>query len=357
MRQVVSDINQYISQKSENVIYLLLWVMVLMGTLFSVRSNGDGANWTRILLEGIRLSPFLIVFFVNNTILSPYLLLKKKLLYYLLAVTILIIVVVTLSPYIRYFINWVYENLDAERVQRRFFRSRSSFSGEKAIMAILVVGVNNTIKLLIQRQEEETRHEEQSKLLLQTELSFLRNQISPHFFMNTLNNIHALIAIDPDKAGKSVIQLSALMRHMLSEANSERASIKDEFEFLNSYINLMRLRFSKRVCIDVAFDVEDNERLIPSFLFVSIVENAFKYGVDYSKPSLIKISASIVADRLVFNCQNSKSDQSVVEQTTGLGLDNLRKQLDLLYKADYTLAILDENDQFCVELEIPLNHD
>lgn len=354
MRQIVANINDYISHKSENVIYLLVWLMVFLGPMFSLQNSGEEFSWARVLVEWVRLSPFLLVFLVNNALLSPYFLLKKKLLYYLLAVTVLIIVVVMLSSNIRHIVNWIYESLDVERVQRRFFKSKGELLGEKAVMSILVVGINNTIKLLIQRQVEETEHEEQKKLLAQTELSFLRNQISPHFFMNTLNNIHALIELDPDKAGKSVIQLSGLMRHMLSEANREKAPIKAEFDFLNSYINLMKLRCSKRVKIDVDFNVEDNDRLIPSFLFVSLVENAFKYGVDYSSPSFISISANIVDDSLIFRSSNSISAQNNTKENTGLGLDNLRKQLDLLYKRSYDLKISEKESQFSVYLKIPL---
>ncbi len=357
MRHIIARINQYISRKPENIIYLLIWIMVFIGPLFTAKSNNEELNWMRILIEWIRLSPFLIIFFVNNAVLSPYLLLKKKLLYYLLAVTVLVIVVVTLSPHMRLFINWIMDNYDGMRFQRRPLKTRSDLLGERAIISILVVGMNNTIKLLIQRQKEDKQHEEQKKLLLQTELSFLRNQISPHFFMNTLNNIHALIEIDPDKAGKSVIQLSELMRHMLSEANRKKATIKSEFDFLTSYINLMKLRCSKRVKIDVDFKVADNERLIPSFLFVSLVENAFKYGVDYSNPSFISISADIVDNSLRFRSSNSINSQSRIGQTTGLGLDNLRKQLDLLYKGDYTLEISEKEDQFSVYLKIPLDDD
>jgi sensor histidine kinase YesM len=119
----------------------------------------------------------------------------------------------------------------------------------------------------------------------------------------------------------------------------------------------MELRCSKRVQINIAFNIEDNERLIPSFLFVSIVENAFKYGIDYSKPSFISISANIENDRLIFKSCNSNNCQTDAEHKTGVGLNNLRKQLDLLYKTNYSLSISNEKDQFSVQLNIPLNYD
>jgi sensor histidine kinase YesM len=355
MYHIATDIKQTISSKTENIIYLLIWILVFTGPLLTMQSNYGEVNWTRLYVGWIRLTPFIVIFIVNTAILAPYLLLKKRLLLYLAAVTVLATVVVLLSTNLQVPVNWVVEHSNESMFPRRLLKVRSSLLGERALMSILVIGINNSIKLLIQQQKGDKQHEEQKKLLLQTELSFLRNQISPHFFMNTLNNIHALIAIDPDKAGNAVIQLSELMRHMLREANKKMETIKAEFDFLDSYINLMKLRCSKRVRIDVSFNLDDSERLIPSFLFVSLVENAFKYGVDYSKPSFISISAEIVDQNLIFKTSNSKNSKDGLRRTTGLGLDNLRKQLDLLYKKDYSLAISDEENQFSVYLKIPLN--
>ncbi|WP_372772228.1 sensor histidine kinase [Mangrovibacterium sp.] len=355
MRKWLTKIDQI--NRTESIIYLLMWLLMFTGSLFSILSNLGELRWSRIYIEWIRLTPFIIIFLINTTILAPYLLLKKRLVYYLISVSVLVTVIVLLSTQMHLLISWLFDHPNGSVLPRRPIKAKSDLLGERLIMAILIIGLNNTIKLLIQRQKEDKQHEEQKKLLLQTELSFLRNQIGPHFFMNTLNNIHALIAIDPDKAGRSVIRLSELMRHMLNEGTKEKASIKAEFGFLNSYINLMRLRCSKRVRIDVAFQVEDSDRMIPSFLFVSIVENAFKYGVDYSKPSFIEISATIVDDYLIFKSRNSKNIQIETAQKTGIGLENLQKQLHLLYETAYDLSISDEPDQFNIQLKIPIGHD
>jgi LytS/YehU family sensor histidine kinase len=274
-----------------------------------------------------------------------------------MSVSVIVILVVVLSPHLRILINWLLEQTNGALYRRKTIKTLSDVLGERAIMSILVIGINNTIKLLIQRQKEDKHYEEQKKLLLQTELSFLRNQISPHFFMNTLNNIHALITIDPEKASKSVIQLSELMRRLLNDAKTESAPIKEEFNFLTSYINLMKLRCSQRVKINIDFHIENSEQLIPSFLLVSLVENAFKYGIDYSKPSFINISASIKDEMLYFITNNSKNSSIETTQKTGVGLNNLRKQLDLLFQNNYSLDIIDEEDQFSVNLKIPLNND
>lgn len=357
MRQLRVNINQSLSNKTESIIYLLIWILVFAGPLIDMEGSYSEINWTRIYVNWIRLIPYLLIFLINTTILAPYFLLKNRLLFYLLLVSWLVLLVVILSPNLRELSRWIIENSNGSMSARRFTRVRSSLFGQKTFIAILVIGMNNTIKLLIQRQKENKRHAEQKKLLLQTELSFLRNQISPHFFMNTLNNIHALIAIDPDKAGESVIQLSELMRHMLSEGEKKKAPIKVEFDFLNAYISLMKLRCSQRIKIDVDLNIQNNNRLIPSLLFVSLVENAFKYGVDYAKPSFISIKANVEDDVLIFRTCNSNNSENQTIQKTGVGLVNLRQQLDLLYKTDYSLTISDEKDQFSVQLKIPLDYD
>jgi sensor histidine kinase YesM len=357
MKQFVSTKNNIIFRQAENIIYLLIWMVVVAGPVVTMQNNFGEIAWTRVYMAWIRLTPFLLVFFVNNSILVPRLLFKKRLLYYVFAISLFVLVVTYLSMYQKELINLLTQYLEGNTRHWRPLKTRETIISERLVMSALVVGMNNTIKLLIQRQKEDRQREEQNKLLLQTELSFLRNQISPHFFMNTLNNIHALIAINPEKAGKSVIQLSELMRYLLNEAKTEKASLKDEFEFLNSYINLMKLRCSKRVKINVDFTIEQNERSIPSFLFISLVENAFKYGIDYSKPSFISISAFIEGDILCFRTSNSNNSQSGVSKKTGVGLDNLKKQLDLLYKTNYLLDIKDGADEFNVNLQIPLDDD
>lgn len=357
MQDFSARINARITRKAESIIYLLIWLVVITVPVFTMQSIDGGTDWTRIFVSWVRLTPVILIFFINNYVLSPNLLMKKKLLFYLIALALLIIIITQLSPNLRVVVEWITQYAQSPLQGPRHIKPKSELLTERFVMSILVVGMNNTIKLLIRRHEEEKQLEVQNKLLLQTELSFLRNQIGPHFFMNTLNNIHALIALDPDKAGKSVIQLSELMRHLLRESKTERATIQDEFSFLNSYINLMKLRCSKRVNIEVSLNMAQGERYIPSFLFVSLVENAFKYGVDYSEPSFILIHAGVLENSLWFRCSNSKNRQVPDEQKTGIGLANLRKQLDLLYKNRYSLEILDESHQFSVNLKIPLDHD
>ncbi|MGQ1785816.1 sensor histidine kinase [Saccharicrinis sp. GN24d3] len=348
-----------LKNKRENIAYLIIWSIVIALPVYTLQ-GGREFSQVRVYMEWIRLIPFLLIFVINNSILVPQLLHKKRTLYYLILVTLLVTCVTLASPLLKFLQNVVFDSF--EQVQRTAPRRALARSSEykmatNILISFLVIGFNNAIKLLIQREEEEKLREQKDKIHLQTELSFLRNQISPHFFMNTLNNIHALISFDTGQAQKSVIQLSTLMRHLLNDSQTGTSTIKEEFEFIKSYINLMRIRFYDNVKITLHLDVEQNNRTIPSLLFTSLVENAFKYGIDDTKESFVTVTANIKNDELFFEISNSKAEVQHEEETTGLGLINLEKQLALLYGDHYNLDIIETEKTYCVNLKIPLNND
>ncbi|MGQ1889466.1 sensor histidine kinase [Thermophagus sp. OGC60D27] len=338
----------------------MIWLFVMFLPVFTLQGARDFSS-SRVYMEWIRLVPFLVVFLINNSLLVPQLLLKKRTLIYFLSVSLLVAGVALASPYLKIFQGLVFKWLG--QAPPAFPRRLPGLSAEyrlatNVLISFLVVGFNNAIKLLIQREKEEKIREQKDNMHLQTELSFLRNQISPHFFMNTLNNIHALIRFDADQAQKSVVQLSTLMRHLLNESKSGTSTIGKEFEFLKSYVDLMRIRYSDKVHMDVSLDVNEKHKTIPSLLFVSLVENAFKHGVDSSVPCFVSISAQVMENTLIFEVKNSKlAPNQPSPGKTGVGLTNLKKQLMLLYQNNYSLDISDGQREFGVILKIPLSHD
>lgn len=171
--------------------------------------------------------------------------------------------------------------------------------------------------------------------------------------MNTLNNIHALVDIDAAKAKKALVELSKLMRYVLYETSNKTILLTREIQFLDNYIELMKLRYIDKVDIDVVFPAAVPEVQIPPLLFISFIENAFKHGVSYRKDSLIRISMELDGDKLIFRCSNSNRRKED-EQHHGIGLENIRKRLRLLFGNDYTLSIDDTDDYFNVLLIIPL---
>lgn len=231
------------------------------------------------------------------------------------------------------------------------------FVGEHDILAIVVLilmfAANLGIKSYFRSRDDRKRLAELEKENLEQQLAYLRYQINPHFFMNTLNNIHALIDIDPVKAQETVVELSKMMRYVLYEGDRQGVPLTKEVAFVRTYIKLMQLRYSDKVRITLDLPSEVPDRTIPPLILISFIENAFKHGVSYQRESFIGVKMAVEGDALRFECRNSKAEKPN-EEKGGVGLANVRKRLDLLYNHNYTLSIHDDADVYTVELNIPL---
>ena len=229
--------------------------------------------------------------------------------------------------------------------------------GERDILAVVVLilmfGANLGIKGYFRSREDRKRLAELEKKNLEQQLEYLRFQINPHFFMNTLNNIHALIDIDPSKAQETVLELSKMMRYVLYEGDRKGVPLTKEVAFIRTYVKLMQLRYTDKVRIQLDLPTEVPDRQIPPLILITFIENAFKHGVSYQHESFIEVKMAIEGDSLIFECRNSKAEVSN-EEKGGVGLSNVRKRLDLLYEQNYTLSIHDEPQVYTVELTLPL---
>jgi LytS/YehU family sensor histidine kinase len=223
-----------------------------------------------------------------------------------------------------------------------------------AIMLVMLIGMNLGVKLYFKSDNDAKEMQQLEKQNLQQQLEYLKYQINPHFFMNTLNNIHALVDIDPDKAKATILELSKMMRYVLYEGNKTLIPIQREIQFLNNYITLMRLRYTDKVKIKI--DIPDNipDDGVPPLMLITFVENAFKHGVSYKDESYINVEMRFIGDRFYFGCKNSKHAESTAEHG-GVGLTNVRKRLNLIYGENFTLDIIDEIETYEVKLDIPLN--
>jgi LytS/YehU family sensor histidine kinase len=224
------------------------------------------------------------------------------------------------------------------------------------ILAILVVAAGSTFKMISQWLNEEGRRKDVEKEQLKTELALLRHQVSPHFFMNTLNNIHALVDIDTEIAKDAIIRLSTLMRYLLYDTVHGQTSLKKEIEFIVSYITLMQLRFSKKVSITVEVPEDIPDIQIPPMLFISFLENAFKHGVSYQANSFVQFKLEVIENQINCHIKNSKhkSKETLDKSYSGIGLTNIQKSLELLFENEYTLNILENDKEFDVNLTIPI---
>jgi LytS/YehU family sensor histidine kinase len=202
----------------------------------------------------------------------------------------------------------------------------------------------------------EKRQKELEKEKLNSELALLKNQVSPHFFFNTLNNIYSLISINAADSQDAVLKLSRLMRYLLYESEHGQTPLRSEIEFMHNYIDLMRLRMNDKVKLTVKFPENVENISIAPLLFIPFIENAFKHGISYRENSYINIAMTVAKESLSFHCSNShfRSIREPDSDHAGIGLDNVRKRLNLLFPGKHELRIHDSTASFEVDLIITL---
>jgi hypothetical protein len=226
------------------------------------------------------------------------------------------------------------------------------------IILVLMLGMNIGVKLYFKQRTDRVELAEMERRNLQQQLEFLKYQINPHFMMNTLNNIHALVDIDPEEAKETIVELSKIMRFVLYEGSKQVVPLSRELVFLENYVRLMWKRVTDQVDISLDLPTQIPEYDVPPLLLITFVENAFKHGVSYQQESFINISVKVEDDRLLFLCRNSKVARPMDAKTTGgVGLANACRRLRLLYGEDYTLDIHDDDTTYSVALTIPLKND
>lgn len=224
----------------------------------------------------------------------------------------------------------------------------------RLLIAVLMIGFNVAIKFLFKSIRDDRRLRELEKHTLETELNYLKIQISPHFFMNTLNNIHALIDMDAEKAKETIIELSKIMRYVLYDADRPKVALAQEMQFIVNYVALMRIRYPRDVDVCLRLPDAPPDAMIPPLLFFTLVENAFKHGVSYRRDSFIHIVIAIEANRLHCMVANSLHPSPSRSAKQGVGMENMRKRLELLYADRYMLDVNRGDETHQVTLSIPL---
>ena len=363
-------------QNTENLLYGIVWGIIFLAPVVStlLRSGSEGAFPVILQLWGAIL-PFLLLFLVHNFLVAPLLVRRKKTGLYAACMAALVAV----------FALWLFSRprpMDGPgpkhppmtqwegrpappRVDPPAGLAGSGPFGKpegrmpldptamKFVLALLMLAANMGIKAVFRNQENEQRMKDLEKANLQQQLEYLRYQINPHFFMNTLNNIHALVDIDPEQAKESIVELSRLMRYLLYEGDKPTIPLDKETDFLNHYISLMRLRYADSVQISMDLPEGTGGIEVPPLIYASFVENAFKHGVSYEEPSFIRISLQEDAGKLIFKCSNSRHTARP-ESAPGIGQENVRRRLDLLYGDRYTLHYDVKPDVYDILLVLPV---
>ena len=376
--------------RQETVIYLGLWALLFMAPVMvmSIRiANTDIAfDWQEVFKVWREYALFFVVFLIHNHFLAPQLIYRQRKLLYVGCCLAIIVLFHT------YQINHRPDFKGRDHHHREMMvnkpdrpplppddmhmpdedfrpkhRPDNDLHKEKRppmvfgqhdiisiVILILMLGMNLGIKLYFRQSGDHKKMEDLERQNLKQQLEYLKYQINPHFFMNTLNNIHALVDIDPEKAKQTILELSKMMRFVLYEGNKQGVPLDREIAFLQNYIKLMKLRYTDKVKIKVSTPEQISNNEVPPLMFITFVENAFKHGVSYRQESFVDIAIEIPdAGHLVFTCNNSRIPSSD-DKHGGVGLTNVKQRLDLIYGKEYSLEIKDEPDIYSVVLTIPL---
>ena len=212
-------------------------------------------------------------------------------------------------------------------------------------------------KLTMDRARADRIAREKQTENLKTELSLLRSQASPHFMFNVLNNMVAMARKKSDLLESSLLKFSSLMRYMLYEADEEKVLLEKEIEYLHSYIDLQQQRFGKNVQVNVDIDAVDGNYEIEPMLLIPFVENAFKHGTGMIEDAMISVQLTAEKGQINFTVQNKFSPASieVKDKTSGIGLTNVKRRLNLLYGNKHKLAISQRDCWFIVSLQLNLS--
>jgi len=360
---------------SEIILIIFVW-LVLLFTPILFREDIYSPIRRSVLMQIQILVPLLVVFFINRFILVPRLLFMGKQVFFIVSV-LGIIILFTAGSYIYDTKIKSVPPPEVPQVNDQIKTPPYAFPGgvdafgnlrpsstrqprpippfaNFLILSVLVVGFDTGLRSGLRGINIENEKVRLEKENVASQLVLLRNQVSPHFLMNTLNNIHSLIDINTDEAKEAIIKLSKMMRYLLYETETEKTTLKKEIEFLESYIKLMKLRFNERVKITLNLPTVIPDKTIPPFIFTSLIENAFKHGISYKNESFINIDMVIGNERLILVVRNSKTDNIRNEEFSGIGIENTRKRLELLYGSNYHLDIIDNMDLFTVNLSVPL---
>ena len=357
-----------VSKRNETILYIAICSLIALLPLaleLWKYINSSRFEWNFVIRWWSGMVPLIIIFILHNHILIPKFIKRGRLKLYVL------FVVLSLLSYGGF--KYISDRMRHENIKEMSPHKHHPEHEEHTkrpprpfplhlildiMLATMTIGMNTAISLAITYYREQAGRKELENKRLQEELKYLRQQISPHFLMNVLNNIHEMTEENIKEAQDMILELSYLMRYVLYESENQTTTLTSESRFISSYVALMRRRYVEGT-VSIRLDIEEKNTediAIPPLLFVSFIENAFKHGISYSAESVIDIKLSADNGKIFFSCANSIPQNKNNGMTGGVGLANVKRRLDLLYGQDYSLRIKQENNLYSVILIIP-SHD
>lgn len=341
--------------KKEIGFQIIFWVALLVFGLFRNYGEHDQPNFSELLYYDLCHWIFNIIGanFIYFVLIRKYFEQKK----YFLFSFYFLVGIYTISVLNRIFIVYLAEPFFVNYPKDSFY---NIFTDLKYLFFHYVLSILSSafifvsIMFMIRYKNEKQNTLQLQKEKSELELKALKSQLNPHFLFNTLNNIYSLSILNSNATSKSISQLSDILDYILHKGQKEKVSISEEIKIVNDYIALEKLRYDNRLKIN-NFEEVDFSGFIPPLIYLSLVENAFKHGAEKTSNEIeIRISINVKADFAVFKVENQFFENQTTERS-GIGLKNIRKQLDLFYKSRYKLEISQENNWYKVVLITPAN--
>ena len=320
----------------EVLIHIIGWGIVFAFPFLLMNRGGFTISWVDYLRHGSAVPvSFLIVFYINYCFFIPRFLFEGRIKQYVLLNLLLILCTAVGVHFWQDFIFHTYVKPEAHKrpgPPSWIFILRDVFS------MVLTVGLAAAIRMSGRWIKVEAARREAEKSRTEAELKNLRNQLNPHFLLNTLNNIYALIAFDSDKAQAAIQELSRLLRHVLYDNQQNFVSLGKEMDFIRNYIELMRIRLSSNVQMTTQIDIlPDSRTLIAPLIFISLIENAFKHGISPTERSFIHIHLAENETEVICEISNSNHPKNIMDKSgSGIGLEQVNRRLEILYPGQYT---------------------
>ena len=321
------------------MLHILCWALLFIVPLFFHGSDDSWATVSRRYMRslGATLS-YLLVFYLNYLWIVPRFMLKKKDWKMFLLINVLVLVVGLLMVDLWHVIinNFLPELTKKGPKQGGWFpRVPRYFYG--SLVNVLFIALAVAVRMYQRWQHLEEARKEAEAARAEAELSNLRNQLNPHFLLNTLNNIYALIAFDQDKAQTAVGELSKLLRHVLYENQQDYVPLCKEADFMRNYIELMKIRVTDNVKIVDNINVQPNDSTpVAPLIFISLLENAFKHGISPQGTGEIKIDLSQSDGEITCEIHNTCYPKRENDKSgSGIGLEQVSRRLELMYPDRY----------------------
>jgi len=335
-------LGEIIKNKRQFFIHIFIWGILYSVILFFVYAEIKDIT----LKVCFRITFTAVIFYTNYSLLVPYFLLKKKILPYLFCVVILLLI-----SYLIIFNVFGFEFYDS----RNLLDKRPSKFTIIIFFNSVIIIIGTIIRLYEQWIENDRINKEIELKKNKTELESLKNQLNPHFLFNSLNSIYSLSTKKSNDTPEAVIMLSELMRYMLYKANDKKVFLKDELQYIENYIKLQHIRIAKNKNVKINIKGVISTQKISPLLFISYIENAFKYGTDFNGNTEIEIDISVKDNELQFKCVNIIGNRSKDEESSGIGMQNTKNRLKLLYPDKHWLTTIENDNKFMVDLKLKID--